>query len=96
MGEPANMLAAQGFAVFVLHYLIAPEPRKSPTSRPSSATSGLGKDCVGRDQSHRATSAGRCKAHWILGFSLGAYLALSVASVDPRVKAVVEFFGGCR
>jgi carboxymethylenebutenolidase len=30
----------------------------------------------------------------LLGFSLGAYLALSVASVDPRVKAVVEFFGG--
>jgi carboxymethylenebutenolidase len=30
----------------------------------------------------------------LLGFSLGAYLALSVASVEPRVKAVVEFFGG--
>jgi len=30
----------------------------------------------------------------LLGFSLGGYLALSVASVDPRVKAVVEFFGG--
>jgi carboxymethylenebutenolidase len=30
----------------------------------------------------------------LLGFSLGAYLALSVASVDSRVKAVVEFFGG--
>jgi len=30
----------------------------------------------------------------LLGFSLGAFLALAVASVDPRVKAVVEFFGG--
>jgi carboxymethylenebutenolidase len=30
----------------------------------------------------------------LLGFSLGAYLALSVAVVDSRVKAVVEFFGG--
>ena len=30
----------------------------------------------------------------LLGFSLGAYLALSVAAVDARVKAVVEFFGG--
>ena len=30
----------------------------------------------------------------LLGFSLGAYLALSVASVEPRVKAMVEFFGG--
>ena len=27
-------------------------------------------------------------------FSLGAYLALSVAAVDSRVKAVVDFFGG--
>jgi carboxymethylenebutenolidase len=34
------------------------------------------------------------KSMGLLGFSLGAYLALSVASVDPRVKAVVEFFGG--
>ena len=30
----------------------------------------------------------------LLGFSLGSYLALSVASVEPRVKVVVEFFGG--
>jgi dienelactone hydrolase len=30
----------------------------------------------------------------LLGFSLGAYLALSVAAVDQRVKAVVDFFGG--
>ena len=30
----------------------------------------------------------------LLGFSLGAYLALSVTWVEPRVKAVVEFFGG--
>jgi len=30
----------------------------------------------------------------LVGFSLGAYLALSVAAVDQRVKAVVDFFGG--
>jgi dienelactone hydrolase len=30
----------------------------------------------------------------VMGFSLGAYLSLSVATVDPQVKAVVEFFGG--
>lgn len=28
------------------------------------------------------------------GFSLGAYLALSIAATNPQVKAVVEFFGG--
>ena len=30
----------------------------------------------------------------LLGFSLGAYLSLSDAAVDKRVRAVVEFFGG--
>lgn len=30
----------------------------------------------------------------LIGFSLGAYLSLSVASVDNEVKAVVEYFGG--
>ena len=30
----------------------------------------------------------------MLGFSLGAYLAVSAAAIDSRVQAVVEFFGG--
>jgi carboxymethylenebutenolidase len=30
----------------------------------------------------------------IVGISLGAFLGLSVAAQDPRVKAVVDFFGG--
>ena len=30
----------------------------------------------------------------LVGLSLGAYLALSTARRDPRVKAVVEYFGG--
>src|SRR5262249_35699978 len=30
----------------------------------------------------------------LIGYSLGAYLSLSEGSVDPRVKAVVEYFGG--
>jgi len=30
----------------------------------------------------------------LLGFSLGAYLSLANASIDGRVQAVVEFFGG--
>src|SRR5438132_9069065 len=30
----------------------------------------------------------------LLGFSLGAYLSLSNATIDSRVRAVVEFFGG--
>ena len=30
----------------------------------------------------------------IVGFSLGAYLALSIASQEARISAVVDFFGG--
>ncbi|HZU23058.1 MAG TPA: dienelactone hydrolase family protein [Terriglobales bacterium] len=30
----------------------------------------------------------------LVGFSLGAYIAIAVAAEDARVKAVVEFFGG--
>jgi carboxymethylenebutenolidase len=30
----------------------------------------------------------------VLGFSLGAYLALSLGSIDARVRAVAEYFGG--
>ena len=30
----------------------------------------------------------------LMGFSLGAYLSLANSAIDPRVKAVVEFFGG--
>jgi len=30
----------------------------------------------------------------LLGFSLGAYLALSNAAIDARIRVVVEFFGG--
>jgi carboxymethylenebutenolidase len=30
----------------------------------------------------------------LLGFSLGAYLALSQAAIDSRIQTVVEFFGG--
>jgi carboxymethylenebutenolidase len=30
----------------------------------------------------------------LVGFSLGAYLSLANSSIDGRIKAVVEFFGG--
>jgi carboxymethylenebutenolidase len=30
----------------------------------------------------------------LLGFSLGAYLSLANATIDGRVRVVVEFFGG--
>lgn len=95
MGTPASMLAEQGFAVFVLHYF----DRTDTESATDKATifrhfPAWGKtvwDAVGFIAQHPQVDAERIG---LLGFSLGAYLALSVASVDPRVKVVVEFFGG--
>ena len=95
MNGPATMLASQGFAVFVLHYF----DRTGTTQIADKQTifrnfPAWGKtvwDAISHIEQHPQVDA---KSMGLLGFSLGAYLALSVASVDPRVKAVVEFFGG--
>jgi carboxymethylenebutenolidase len=95
MNEPSAMLAAQGFAVFVLHYF----DRTGTTQIADKQTifrnfPAWGKtvwDAISHIEQHPQVDAKRIG---LLGFSLGAYLALSVACVDPRVKAVVEFFGG--
>ncbi|MBI3477636.1 MAG: dienelactone hydrolase family protein [Acidobacteria bacterium] len=95
MNEPATMLAERGFAVFVLHYF----DRTGTTEATDKQTifrnfPAWGKtvwDAISHIEKHQQVDASRIG---VLGFSLGAYLALSVASVDSRVKAVVEFFGG--
>jgi dienelactone hydrolase len=95
MSEPASMLAAQGFVVFVLHYFDRTGTTEA-TDKPTMVRNfpAWGKtvwDAISHIEQHPRVDANRIG---LLGFSLGAYLALSVASVDPRVKAVVEFFGG--
>lgn len=95
MNQPATLLAAQGFAVFVLHYF----DRTGTTQATDKQTifrnfPAWGKtvwDAISHIEQHPQVDPNRIG---LLGFSLGAYLALSVASVDSRVKAVVEFFGG--
>jgi carboxymethylenebutenolidase len=95
MAEPASLLAAQGFAVYVPHYF----ERTGTTSAGDKATIlrhffAWAKtlwdtiSLVGRQPEVNPDRIG------LLGFSLGAYLALSVASMDSRVQAVAEFFGG--
>jgi len=95
MDEPAAMLAERGFAVFVLHYFDRTGTTQA-TDKPTIMRNfpAWGKtvwDAVGFIARQPQVDPDRIG---LLGFSLGAYLALSVASVDPRVKAVVEFFGG--
>ena len=95
MAEHARMLARLGFAVYIPHYF----DRTGTTGLAVKATAvrnfpAWGKtlwDAITFAEMQDAVDGGRIG---LLGFSLGAYLAMSVAVVDPRVRAVVEFFGG--
>jgi carboxymethylenebutenolidase len=95
MVDPAALLAAQGFAVYVVHYF----DRTGTTGVADKQTAirnfpAWGKtvwDSISHIAERPEVDPQRIG---LLGFSLGAYLALSVSAVDSRVKAVVEFFGG--
>lgn len=95
MDKPASMLASQGFAVFVLHYFDRTDTMqatdKQTIFRHFPAWGKTVWDGIGHISQQSQVDPDRIG---LLGFSLGAYLALSVASVDARVRVVVEFFGG--
>ncbi len=95
MSEPATLLAEQGFAVYVLHYF----DRTGTAEIEGLQTIFLhfpvwmkalwdAVSFVARQPQVDPERIG------LLGFSLGAYLALSAAAIDSRIQAVVEFFGG--
>jgi carboxymethylenebutenolidase len=95
MSEPARLLATEGFAMYVIHYF-----DRTNTTRVDSRSAILLHspfwlktlwDCVtfvSRQPNIDPDKIG------LLGFSLGAYLSLTVAAVDSRIKAVVDFSGG--
>jgi carboxymethylenebutenolidase len=95
MAEPAGLLAGQGFAVYVLHYF----DRTGTTSVDGLATIARNYpawmktlwDAVSFVAHQPQVDPDRIA---LLGFSLGAYLAISAAAIDSRIQAVVEFFGG--
>lgn len=92
--EPARMLAASGFAVFVPHYFERTETvwaDERTIRREFPAWMETVRDTIVYAESQSGVQGGHIA---LLGFSLGAYLALSVAALDERVKAVVEYFGG--
>jgi len=95
MAEPAALLAGQGFAVYVLHYFDRTgtvEIDGMPTIfRHYPAWMKTLWDAVSFVAAQPQVDPERIG---LLGFSLGAYLALSASTIDSRVKAVVEFFGG--
>ncbi len=104
MERYAGLLAAQGFAVYLLHYF-------DRTGIESADNQTLVKQKIVKQKIMRnfplwmktlwdATSFVETQPPVdgeriaLLGFSLGAYLALANSAIDHRVKAVVEFFGG--
>jgi carboxymethylenebutenolidase len=95
MSDPATMLAAQGFAVYVLHYFdrtgTIGVADKQTAIRHFPLWGKTVWDAITHIECQPAVDS---QGIGLLGFSLGAYLALSVAAVDQRVKAVVDFFGG--
>jgi carboxymethylenebutenolidase len=95
MAEPASMLASRGFVVYVLHYFDRTGTTGVADKQTAIRNFPLWGKTVWDAISHtvRQPEVDSTRVG-LLGFSLGAYLALSVAAVDSRVKAVVEFFGG--
>jgi carboxymethylenebutenolidase len=95
MAEPAIALAEQGFAVYVLRYFertgTASAEDRQVIFRHFMAWAKTVWDAVSVVAKQPSVDAERIG---LLGFSLGAYLALSVAAVDSRIRAVVEYFGG--
>jgi carboxymethylenebutenolidase len=95
MAEPASLLAAQGYAVYVLHYFERTGTTQIdglPTiARNFPAWMKTLWDAVSFVATQPSVDPERIG---LLGFSLGAYLALSAAAIDSRVKIVVDYFGG--
>jgi dienelactone hydrolase len=94
MDKSAALLAEQGFAVYVLHYFDRTDTAyadKPTILRNFPIWMKTLWDAVSFVEKQPAVDAERIA---LLGFSLGAYLSLANASIDGRVKAVVEFFGG--
>jgi len=94
MEQYASMLAAQGFAVYLLHYFdrTGIESADKPTIlRNFPLWMKTLWDAISIVETQPPVDRERIA---LLGFSLGAYLSLADSAIDPRVKAVVEFFGG--
>ncbi len=89
-----QMLADRGFAVFLPHFFETTGTTwASPlTIRDNFPTWTIAiSDALDFAQDHPQSDR---RQIGIVGFSLGAYLALTLGSQQSRVKAVVDFFGG--
>ncbi|MCA1686569.1 MAG: dienelactone hydrolase family protein [Planctomycetia bacterium] len=92
--ESARMLARQGYVAHVVHYfdLTGTRVADPPAMRAHFvAWMKVLADGISNASRQPNVEPGRVG---LLGFSLGSYLSLSLSVYDPRVTAVVEYFGG--
>ena len=90
----ASIVATEGFAVYLLHYFdrTGTEPADLQSmKRNFPLWMKTLWDAISFVETQPHVDSERIA---LLGFSLGAYLSLANSAIDPRVKAVVEFFGG--
>src|ERR1700674_4445813 len=94
MERYASVLAAEGFAVYLLYYFDRTGTEPADLQSMKSNFPLWMKtfwDAISFIETQPQVDPERIA---LLGFSLGAYLSLANSAIDPRVKAVVEFFGG--
>lgn len=94
MERYAALLAAQGFAVYILRYFdrTGTVSADKPTiMRSFPLWMKTLWDAISFVETQPLVDSARIA---LLGFSLGAYLSLATSAIDPRVKVVVEFYGG--
>ena len=94
MADPAAQLAEKGFAVYLLHYFDRTgvvEKEKSAIVMNFPLWMKALWDAISFIEQQPNVDPKRIG---LIGFSLGGYLAMCGSSIDPRIKAVVEFFGG--
>jgi carboxymethylenebutenolidase len=95
MAAPASLLAEQGFAVYVLHYFDRTGTTEIDGLQTIFRHFPVWMKTLWDAVSFVARQPQVDPEHiGLLGFSLGAYLALSASAIDSRIQAVVEFFGG--
>lgn len=94
MERYASVLASHGLAVYVLHYFDRTGTQSADLQTMKRNFPSWMKtlwDAISFVEMQPRVDRERIG---LLGFSLGAYLALSNSTIDKRVRVVVEFFGG--
>ncbi len=85
--EEARTLAAAGYTAILVHYYDRGRPGRGDRAAWRRTVSAVAAWAAGRDD----VDGGRIG---VVGYSLGAFLALAEAPRDPRIRAVVAYYGG--